>query len=95
MAACEKIYIEDETQIAEYEQWVKTAPKKTKKWLKKRTYVYLNNEDHLMAKIYMNEKITKSLSRCNLPWLKEKAIEQGEFFGLVQGIIKNIFLDNE
>lgn len=92
MAACEKIYIEDENQIAEYEQWVKTAPKKTKSWLKRNGYTYRRMDNgQLLTKIYMNKKITKSLSRCNLPWLKEKAIEQGKFFDVVQGIIRDFF----
>ena len=99
MAACEKIYLDNEQEVNDFKRWLSTAPKKTKKLLKKHSYTYASHEsihNKPWGKIYMNDKLSKSLCRCNLPWLKAKAWDQAEALDAINDLFleMGISLDN-
>lgn len=78
MAARDKIYLDNQQEVIQFKAWLTTAPKKIKKIIKKRSYAGVDCNGNPWGVIRVNAKISKSLSRCNLPWLKEKIIE--DFF---------------
>ncbi len=68
MAGCEKLYIPAE-QANEYEQWLKTLPRKTKKYLKQSTYEMTNG---LCIKYTTRKTLAKRISKTNNTSLKEE-----------------------
>lgn len=68
MAGCEKIYLTTD-QINDYEQWLKTTPRKTKKYLKQSAYEITNG---LCIRYTSRKTLAKRIYKSNNASLKEQ-----------------------
>ena len=77
MAACEKIYLTEE-EYFEFKKWLPTTSRKFKKQLTSLTHWDVNEEGKIWAKIYWTyrKSLGMRLCKCNLPMLRNKAIEK-------------------
>ena len=77
MASCEKIYLTEE-EYFEFKKWLPTTSRKLKKQLTSLTHWDVNEEGKIWARIYWTyrKSLGRRLCKCNLPMLRNKAIEK-------------------
>lgn len=98
MAACEKIWLKGR-QCDQFEEWLKTASKKTQKYARKSMYEYegsgyKDGKRRIVIYVTRYRSLNKRLQNCPVKCVSWKAKIQSDYFQVVQSVMTRIFNEN-